>query len=43
MSSTSWKLLGRKQGGNMKNNRNVKSNQSLIIMVIGILCIVMMI
>tara|TARA_B100000886_G_scaffold339837_1_gene306587 strand:- start:11 stop:2212 length:2202 start_codon:yes stop_codon:yes gene_type:complete len=27
MSSTSWKLLGRKQGGNMKNNRNVKSNQ----------------
>ena len=28
MSSTSWKLLGRKHGGNMKNNRNVKSNQS---------------
>ena len=28
MSSTSWKLLGRKQGANMKNNRNVKSNQA---------------
>ena len=26
MSSTNWKNLGRKQGGNMKNYRNVKSD-----------------
>ena len=28
MSSTNWKNLGRKQGGNMKNYRNVKSDKN---------------
>ena len=28
MSSTNWKNLGRKQGGNMKHNRNVKVDKA---------------
>ena len=31
MSSTNWKNLGRKQGGNMKHNRNVKVDKAFFL------------
>ena len=30
-SRTNWKNLGRKQGGNMKNNRNIRADKMYFI------------